>query len=191
MATSLASTLMLALLALLSQTMLADDQLVIELNRVDQSCLDILRNTTHEVSRCDFYKCFEQRFPCGAKSYIMRMAHKYCIKYHPFLDEMTQSGVDLVNHMTECMPKGFQTIYTKRRAIRCRSMRKDGFVILEKCYMEKIELFCQATKENSIFKKSMDVMDFLNGDALPMLKRISEKCGEKGDIFSLALNYGR
>ena len=191
---SRASPAIVALLAivLIAHEAFGDDKLIIEMKKLDQNCLDLLANTTHEPSRCEFYKCFEERFPCGAGGYIMAIGHKYCTKYHPHLSEFTQSGVDLINHMVECLPRCLaEKVYSKRRSIRCRSMRKEAYSLQEKCYMEKIELFCTGMRENrKAFGRSMDITDVLNGEAIGMMKRLSEKCGEKGDILSLAFKYG-
>ena len=190
-----AHMLMIAAILMLScliQKSYADDKLVIEMKKVDQECLNILANTTHEPARCEFYKCFEQRFPCGPSYYIMGLGYKYCTRYLPMLSEFTQSGLDLINHLIECLPLGFEKIYTKRRSVRCTSLRKEGYALQEKCYMDKIELFCKGMRENrKAFGRSMDISDVLNGDALAMMKRLSEKCGEKGDVLSLAFKYGR
>ena len=39
---------------------------------VEQRCLDLLygKNKT-QIERCEFFKCFEERFPCGNKYWTM------------------------------------------------------------------------------------------------------------------------
>jgi hypothetical protein len=39
---------------------------------VDQRCLDLLasKNKT-QIEKCEFFKCFEERFPCGNKYWVM------------------------------------------------------------------------------------------------------------------------
>ena len=41
-------------------------------SNVEQRCLDLLtiKNKT-QIERCEFFKCFEERFPCGNKYWVM------------------------------------------------------------------------------------------------------------------------
>lgn len=39
---------------------------------VDQKCLEFLKKD-NQTSVCDFYKCFEERFPCGKYTNIVRI----------------------------------------------------------------------------------------------------------------------
>ena len=68
---------------------------------IETQCLDLIRGTKQNVSRlegCQVFKCFENRFPCGQKYWIMNWGYKYCRRYasQEFINKFTENGKPLV-----------------------------------------------------------------------------------------------
>ena len=160
---------------------------------VDKACLDLLTapNITY-MQRCEFFKCFEERFQCGNKYWIINWGYKYCRRYadQTFIDKFTEDGKKLLEHVNKCLPKNFEKFYKSKRSLRCKKLSQDAFLAQGKCYQEAQELFCKAFPENKeLFIKVLDQSDFINLDSISMIRKTAEKCNPKIDFFSLMSGF--
>lgn len=170
-----------------------ESKLVIAKKPMEQNCLNYLVNTTHEISRCEFYKCFEERFPCGSGNYVMNLGYKYCRRYseEDTFKQFTKAGQDLTNHLVYCLPRAFEKIYKTKKAIRCGQLNKDGYKAQEECYIEVLDSFCNGLQENkNVYGKKMDLMDVISPDGIAIMRRMAERCGKKIDVLQLVLAFG-
>lgn len=159
---------------------------------VDPDCLKALHNATLNVSRCDFFKCFEERFPCGNRYWMINWGFKYCRRYaeSDFNKNFTQTGQQLLKFVNfDCLPKTLEKFYKTKRSIKCRKLHHDIFEAQTKCYIESKSLFCKGFPENRLlFAKAMDKQDMLNYDSMMMVKKAADKCTPKLDLMSMISN---
>ncbi len=162
---------------------------------IDLECLDLIKGNNNDslnisssrFEKCNVFKCFEERFPCGKTYWIMNWGFKYCVRYSnsEFIKKFTQKGKLLLDHLTECLPKFLEKYYKSTRALNCDRLSTLAFKAQGKCYMEKLELFCVAFPENKdLFIKVLDQNDFLNFDSISMISKVADKCNPKLDLAS-------
>ena len=157
--------------------------------KVDKKCLDLLTNTNKtQLERCDFFKCFEERFSCGNKFWIMNWGYKYCRRYadQKFIDQFTPDGKTLLSYINQCLPSKLEKFYKSKRSIRCKTLSNNMFEAQGKCYEEIQKTFCKAFPENSnLFMNILDQSDLMNMDSFSMIKKVADQCEPKIDFFSL------
>ena len=155
---------------------------------INQTCIDLLHNANATLmQRCDFFKCFEERFPCGKDYWIMNWGYKYCRRYADpkFIANFTKTGQELLDAVNKCLPKKFERFYRKT-ACRCRRLFNEAFDEQAKCYIEVKEKFCKGFSENKIlFVKVLDYADLMTQDAMSMIKKATAKCNPKIDLLSI------
>lgn len=156
---------------------------------VDQKCADILTNTSlSQMERCEFFKCFEDRFPCGKQYWIMNWGYKYCRRYadSKFIEKFTPTGKKLLEHVNKCLPKQFEKNYKSKRPIRCKKLNNEAFSAQTKCYTDIQKDFCTGFVENKmLFVQVLDNSDLINMESISMIKKASEKCTPKIDLLGL------
>ena len=169
-----------------------EDKLIVARKSVDAKCLAILRNTTAiDRNRCEFYKCFEERFPCGSSYYVMNLGYKYCIRYtaNNFSSNFTEQGKKLIDQMVDCLPRAFEKTYKTKKSVKCGRLNKEGYEAQEKCYVDKLDAFCKGLPENkALFRKAMDFGDILSYEAIAMMQRMGKRCGQD-NLVAMALSY--
>ncbi|RNA03447.1 stanniocalcin family [Brachionus plicatilis] len=156
---------------------------------IDQNCLELLRSSNiTNMERCEFYKCFEKRFPCGKEYWIINWGYKYCRRYadENFANNFTTVGQKLLNHVNECLPRYFEKAYKSSRPIQCKKLSNQAFRAQTNCYKDIQKDFCIAFEENKIlFVKVMDNSDLMNFESIAMIRKATEKCSTKLNFFSL------
>ena len=154
-----------------------------------QKCMDYLTNKNiTQLERCEFFKCFEERFPCGNKFWVMNWGYKYCRRYadQDFTNKFTKEGKQMLDHVNKCLPKHFEKLYKSKRPVRCKKLMQEAFDIQGKCYSEVQKLFCKAFPDNKeLFIKVLDQNDLMNMDSFGMIQRTADKCEPKIDFFSI------
>lgn len=155
---------------------------------INQTCLNLLHNVNATLmERCEFFKCFEDRFPCGKDYWIMNWGYKYCRRYADpkFIANFTQTGKELLDSVNRCLPKKFEKFYRKTQC-RCRRLFNEAFDEQSKCYIEIKEKFCKGFSENKIlFVKVLDYADLMTPDAISMIKKAASGCKPKIDLLSI------
>lgn len=155
---------------------------------IDHKCLEKLHNENATLmERCEFFKCFEERFPCGKDYWIMNWGYKYCRRYaNPtFIANFTQTGKELLDAVNKCLPKKFEKFYRKTTC-RCRRLFNEAFDEQAKCYLEIKDKFCKGFNENKIlFVKVLDYADIMMPDAISMIKKAASGCKPKIDLLSM------
>ena len=157
---------------------------------VDNNCLQTLVNATSDAAKCDFFKCFEERFPCGQKYWILNWGLKYCRRYAEptYIQYFTESGKQLIRHVNQCLPKSLEKFYKTKKTLKCKRLMHDAFEAQGKCYSEVKDLFCKAFPENKLaFIKVLDKSDLLNYDSMMMIKKTADKCVPKIDFVQLMM----
>lgn len=166
---------------------LTEKTVIAKTTKNDKKCLDLLKNnSTTPIQRCEFFKCFEEKFPCGSEYWIINWGYKYCRRYADaeFIAKFTPTGKKLLDHVNKCLPKHFEKTYKKKR-IRCKSLNTEAFDSQGKCYEEVQKDFCKAFPENKdLFIKVLDHGDFLNFESIGMIKKVADKCTPKIDFMS-------
>lgn len=157
---------------------------------VDKNCMKLLSPSAEvtPMERCEFFKCFEERFPCGKQYWIMNWGYKYCRRYadQTFIDRFTPLGKKLLDHVNKCLPKHIEKFYKSKRPLKCKKLNVDAFEVQGKCYQEVQDLFCQAFPENKeLFIEVLDHSDFINMDSISMIRRTAEKCNPPIDFLSM------
>jgi hypothetical protein len=89
--------LLLALIALTDAEYA--DKMVGPNGTIELQCLDLIRGTNKNLSlleSCQVFKCFEERFTCGNKYWIMNWGYKYCRRYssQEFINKFTETGIN-------------------------------------------------------------------------------------------------
>ena len=158
-------------------------------NTPDKLCLELLTasNITN-LERCEFFKCFEDRFACGKQYWIMNWGYKYCRRYaNPdFIARFTDLGKQLLEHVNKCLPKHLERFYKVKKPMKCNKLSQDAFEAQGKCYQDQQSLFCKAFPENKdLFIEVLDHRDFINMNSVSMIRKTAEKCVPKIDLISL------
>jgi hypothetical protein len=146
------------------------------------------------VDRCEFFKCFEERIPCGNNYWIMNWGYKYCIRYADpnFVQKFTKSGKKFLKYLNKCLPHALKKLYkSEKKQISCSSISKQAFKAQSQCYQNVESNFCKAFTENkSLFIKVLDKADMFNMDSLAVIKSATNECKPKINLVSLMLSTG-
>jgi hypothetical protein len=153
----------------------------------DEKCLELSKSSDPAL-RCEFFRCFEERFPCGPQYWIQRWGTKYCSKY---TDKNTFSSFSIdaqrfLNSTNECLAKSLETTYRTDKPLRCKKFYITAFKSQGKCYSQNIDLFCDIFPKNKVqFSKVTDIKDYMDQYFISMIKSTLGKCNPKMDLFSL------
>jgi hypothetical protein len=155
---------------------------------ITSTCLDIIHSNITTAERCEFFKCFEERFPCGDNYYMSNWAYKYCKKYtsEKFLSSLTKSGVDMVGYLNQCLPQKLESLYKSKRSLKCRHFYQIGFNLQYNCYKEIQDVFCVGFNENKYeFIKEFDKQDLTNGNMAITMLKLTRNCDPPIDLYSI------
>lgn len=170
------------------------DKTVTAKQPINNTCIEVLRGKNMTLmQRCEFFKCFEERFPCGNKYWIMNWGYKYCRRYADpeFTSKFTDKGKVLLTHINKCLPKQIEKFYRSKKSINCKRLYAQAFDAQHKCYAEQQKDFCIAFPENKeLFVKVLDQSDFLNFDSISMIRKSVEKCEPKINLADMFMSNG-
>lgn len=155
---------------------------------VNKTCIQILRRNSSLAEKCEFFKCFEKRFPCGLNYYAMNWAHKYCLKHSDseFYNKLTQTGQFVADQLNICLPQSFEKIYKQRRSLNCKKFYEHAFKLQTQCYKDIQQKFCEGFAENkNTFLRVIDQNDLMNSLLLNMMQTVVEPCEPKIDLMSI------
>lgn len=95
---------------------------------VNETCLKLAR--TDKVG-CEFFKCLEDRFPCGPQYWTMRWGIKYCKKYNDpsIVKTFTVEGQELLNYTYSCITKNLEKTYKSKAPMKCKRFYDNAFKI--------------------------------------------------------------
>lgn len=154
----------------------------------------IQSSNSSALERCDFFKCFEKRIPCGKDFWIMNWGHKYCTRYaNPnFIREFTNSGKKFLNFVNKCLPRALKKLYKiKADQVSCKALSRAAFQAQANCYQHLNSNFCKGFVENkSLFIKVLDKSDFFNMDSISVITNSTKKCHPKINMLSLLFSIG-
>ena len=172
-----------------------NDKVIMLTEEASQKCLSYLHaSNMTELERCEFFKCFEERIPCGPEFWIQNWGYKYCVRYaNPqFVAKFTPAGKGFLKHLNKCLPKALSKLYkTQLPQVSCKQLSRLAFEAQGKCYQSKRSQFCAAFSENNnLFIKVLDKNDFFNMDSIAMIKNSSAKCTPKLNLMSMLLRSG-
>ena len=157
-------------------------------SNVTQKCLDLLHNNNiTQIDRCGFFKCFEDRFPCGKTYWIQNWGKKYCLKHadKKTIEQFTKEGVELIKHLDRCLPNKLEKYYLSKKSLKCKSLTVNMFKAQGECYEEVKETFCKAFPDNmNLFMKILDFSDLWNTDSLEMINKVGANCVPKINFYS-------
>lgn len=137
---------------------------------------------------CDFYSCFEQRFPCGSSYWISKWGHKYCLRMKNSLFNFDQDGQLLIEQISMClMDKLVKQRYYSLMNINCEQLRAAGQRIVHECYMNNAKLFCTAIhgKNRDCFSKLIDPEDQHDFSVLRTLANVGQQCNPKKKLSDM------
>lgn len=172
----------------LSNTFDLSEKVVRPKTTINGTCLNLIHSNVTTAERCEFFKCFEERFPCGENYYISNWAYKYCKKYtnEKFLNRITQSGKNMVDYLNKCLPNKLELLYKSKRALKCRYFYQIGFNFQYNCYKEIQDVFCMGFNENKFeFLKEFDKNDLTNSHMAIIMLKLTERCNPPIDLYSI------
>lgn len=181
--------IILMTLVVLVQSMkdLADRRIVAKKD-IDPKAIKLLHNTNATLlERCEFFKSFEDRFPCGKDYWIMNWGYKYCRRYaNPeFIANFTKVGQELLDAVNKCLPNKFEKFY-RRKQIHCKRLHDEAFDEQASCYNDVKEKFCKGFGENKLlFVKVLDYADLMVNKAFQMIKKAASGCKPKIDLLNI------
>ena len=177
------------IILMLSCFVYGQEKIVQATKPLDEKCLELIKSkNTSTLNRCHFFKCFEERFPCGNHFWIMNWGYKYCRRYADpeFSSKFTKTGKKLLSHINKCLPKSLEKYYKTKKAIHCKRLTTQAFEAQGKCYQEVQKDFCVGFPENKdLFTKVLDQQDFFNMESISMIRATAEKCRPKIDLQAL------
>ena len=183
------NTVILIVLVNVAAAQILMDKTVTAKKPINDTCVEVLRGKNMTLmQRCEFFKCFEDRFPCGNKYWIMNWGYKYCRRYADpeFTSKFTDRGKQLLDHINKCLPKQLEKFYKSKKSINCKRLYSQAFDAQHRCYAEKQKDFCVAFPDNKeLFIKVLDQSDFLNFDSISMIRKSVEKCEPKINLSDL------
>ena len=153
----------------------------------NKTCLEYTRSSKGK-SQCEFFRCFEDRFPCGPQYWNLRWGMKYCKKYSEpeIMDAFTPDAKLFLNRTNTCVGLQLEKIYQKDKQLKCKSFYQTAFKIQGKCYAENQQLFCNSFPKNRVqFNKITEMRDYMDPSFLTMIKGALAKCTPPIDLFSL------
>ena len=157
----------------------------------NKTCIEIGR--LNNISRCESFQCFEDRFPCGTQYFNIRWGLRYCRKYSnkSFMDVFTPDARKFFNLTNQCLSKWLEKTYEIETSLKCKTFHQNAFQEQTKCYQEHQDLFCKILPENAEhFKKLVDIKDFNDQSFAIMMKSTCSKCKPPIDLIKI-MSAGR
>jgi len=154
---------------------------------VNQTCVNLRTNAKISIQeRCQFFDCFEKRFPCGPQYFVANFGLKYCVRYTSpkFLEKVDADAAEFALKSTDCTLASFEKLYPSTRSMRCKRLFENSFEVQTKCYSKYQNLFCAAfTRNVQHFLKVIDNNDLMNPSLMGMMKQLGSKCDPPVDIM--------
>ncbi|ESO88441.1 hypothetical protein LOTGIDRAFT_234508 [Lottia gigantea] len=140
---------------------------------------------------CEFYNCFERRFPCRARGYMLRFGYHYCQRFEDvdnYRHEFNPQAQNFLTASQQCMTKKLSEQFYSENQVNCHDLEHAAFRIMGDCYLEKG--FCDIFWDNrEAFAKVFDSGDLFDSSSLKIWKQIGKmtlRCGGQsaGGVFS-------
>ncbi|CAF0844940.1 unnamed protein product [Didymodactylos carnosus] len=131
-------------------------------------------------NNCEYYQCFEERFPCGEKYWMKVWGYKYCERLTKHLQNFDSVGQRLVLHIKKCLFKKFSNArYYNMNEINCNQLKTSAYRLLYECYTEN-RLFCDAYDSNrNCFQELIDNNERHDYQAMKTMIGVANKCHPK------------
>lgn len=165
---------------------LSESQIVHAKKPINQTCLNL-----GYQNNCEFYKCFEERFPCGTTDWMLKWGYKYCTRMKKSLPNFDKNGQELLKQISACLINRFaKQPYYKWHQINCEKLRLAGQRIVHECYMASKELFCRAFKgqNRDCFIQLMDNEDRQDLSIIRTLLAVGQTCTPKRGLTDMRPN---
>lgn len=150
---------------------------------VNQTCLNYgYRND------CNFYKCFEERFPCGPIYWMLKWGYKYCTRMENSVSNFDENGQELVKQISKCLTnKLIELHYYTLKKINCEKLRTAGQRIVHECYRSNSKLFCNAFqgKNRDCFIELIDYEDQHDLTITRTLLAVGQTCTPKKTLADM------
>ncbi|XP_041360312.1 uncharacterized protein LOC121376493 [Gigantopelta aegis] len=88
-----------------------------------------------QTGMCEFYECFEDRFPCGGRGYMQKYGLFYCHNFASYYDLFTPQGKRWINETSQCLTQKLMTKYTQS-SVNCHALSHFAFDSWDECYVE-------------------------------------------------------
>ncbi|CAF1243735.1 unnamed protein product [Rotaria magnacalcarata] len=153
---------------------------------INQTCL----NFGHR-NNCQFYKCFEERFPCGPNYWMSKWGYKYCTRMRKSLSNLDGNGQELIKQISTCLTnKLIKQRYYTMNVINCENLRLAGQRIVHECYITSAELFCNAFKgkNRNCFNQLIDNEDRQDLTLIRTLLAVGQRCTPKKGLADMRPN---
>ncbi|KAK7450690.1 hypothetical protein BaRGS_00035364 [Batillaria attramentaria] len=125
-----------------------------------------------EAGRCEFYQCFEERFPCGKDGYMAKFGTPFCARFERVYGAFTPKGQEFVNGTARCLTRGLLQYY-KQDKVDCHRLSHDAFDLVSSCYASNG--FCDVAEENAaVFTDVFQPKYLFKSGALKIWKEIME-----------------
>ena len=144
----------------------------------NKTCIEISKSSA-SPTKCEFFRCFEDRFPCGPQYWNLRWGMKYCKKYTDpsIISGFTADAQKFLNQTNTCISHTLERTYQKERSLKCKDFYQKAFKAQSKCYSNNQALFCKIFPENkNQFNKITEMKDYMDQTFISMIKNALAKC---------------
>ena len=150
---------------------------------INQTCINY-----GQTNDCQFYSCFEERFPCGSSYWMLKWGQKYCLRIKNSRINFDRTGQLLIEQISACITDKLvkQRYYTMNQ-INCEQLRLAGQRIVHECYMNNAKLFCNAFqgKNRDCFAELIDHDDQNDLSIIRTLSSVGQKCQPKKRLVDM------
>eukprot|EP00058_Branchiostoma_floridae_P013149 XP_002598637.1 hypothetical protein BRAFLDRAFT_67034 [Branchiostoma floridae] len=134
----------------------------------DETCLQYAKD-----GDCDFYKCLEDKYRCGAKGYPIGYGYRYCSRFRAYYDDFNDEGKAWIDNVRKCRMKALVPIY-KSKSYSCDEVKTLAFRSHSTCYVESG--FCKVFPTNKPNKRALmkvyQICDFFGPDSALLKEQI-------------------
>ncbi|KAK6173052.1 hypothetical protein SNE40_016586 [Patella caerulea] len=131
---------------------------------------------------CEFYNCFERRFPCRLRGYMLRYGSHYCRRFEDvdsYRHRFTPEGQEFLTASQQCMTRKLSERFYGAEEVNCHDLSHEAFNIMGDCYLDNG--FCDIFWANKgAFSKVFEAMDLFDTAAFKIWREIgklSATCG--------------
>ncbi|KAK3577216.1 hypothetical protein CHS0354_030486 [Potamilus streckersoni] len=101
------------------------------------------------TGNCDFYRCFERRFPCGRDGYVVNHATYFCDKLKLNTQYFNDEAKAAINASNVCLISHFRSLY-QGDSTTCETIKQTGIEAIVECNARNAARpdYCQLVRNN-------------------------------------------
>ncbi|CAJ0930057.1 unnamed protein product, partial [Mesorhabditis belari] len=129
-------------------------------------------------TKCDAYKCFEEKLSCGPKGYFTAFGYPNCRRFNEdvAIARLSPTGKLWANCTTNCLLDAIEGIFMTAPATTCDQMKLLAFDSHVRCYVQCG--FCDVCKTDKwALARTYNYCDFFSVAVLKQVTAIVKTCG--------------